>query len=231
MAKRPIFSPYKGPYIGVKEPLVEFDWHPGMAVSQKQKSIRSLHAAAAKIGISPALEISSKSENELGIKLSAFNLTIVTRLHRASLTVETAFQGSKIFERGGPYKDLYGLDSMKAKKDPRLKESGNIVGFKFFGQEFPTKPRTFFYDWIYINAINQNSDLAEELDTYQGFTDIEFNPERSVNCQARSAALFVSLKINGALQEALNSPQSFLEQLKSHYASAHQQHSIQDSFV
>lgn len=34
---------------------------------------------------------------------------------------------------------------------------------------------------------------------YDGFTDIEFNPQKSLNCQAKAAALYVSLCRNGLL--------------------------------
>jgi hypothetical protein len=38
-----------------------------------------------------------------------------------------------------------------------------------------------------------------------GFTDIEFNPERSLNCQARSFATFVALEKRGILDETIHS--------------------------
>jgi hypothetical protein len=56
----------------------------------------------------------------------------------------------------------------------------------------------------------------ERLYRYAGFTDIEFNPSKSINCQARSCALFVSLMKNDLLQQAVVSPQAFTE-LISHY--------------
>ena len=34
---------------------------------------------------------------------------------------------------------------------------------------------------------------------YQAFTDIEFNPEKSLNCQAYSAALYLSMIKNNIL--------------------------------
>lgn len=216
MATRPIFVPLTG-RIGATDLMVEFDWHPGMAASQKQKNIRSLHAAAGRAGFDRVLEISSKSQLPLGSALSAFNLSIETRLTKAAFTVETAFQGSKVFERGGPYRDLIGLDSIAAKKDIRLKESGNLVAFNFFGRPFPLQPRTYFYDWLYINALSLKKELLATTAAYDAFSDIEFNPSRSINCQARSAALFVSLWRNGALEDALASPEAFLGVLREHY--------------
>jgi hypothetical protein len=75
MANRPVYIPklnYELPGVITKD--VEFKWFPGMSKSQKQKSITSLHEAAIDLDISPILEISSKSEIELGVELSAFNL-------------------------------------------------------------------------------------------------------------------------------------------------------------
>ena len=211
MATRPIFIPKKLGVIGVEEKILDFPWHPGMATVQKQKSIQELHNAAKIHGFYPILEISSKSPEDIGVNLSAFNLCITTKVKNITFTVETAFQGSKIFERGGPYKDLIGMDSKSAKKDIRLKESGNLIGFEFFGKKFPLIPRTFFYDWIYINALHQNSDLSKNLILYNGFSDIEFNPNKSINCQAYSAALYLSILNNGCLVDALSSPERFLE--------------------
>lgn len=146
-------------------------------------------------------------------------------------TVETAFQGSKIFERGGPYKDLIGMDSRAAKKDIRLKESGNLIGFEFFGTKFPLMPRTYFYDWVYINALQQNTELTAIVKTYAGFSDIEFNPEKSINCQAHSAALYLSLCINNQLDTALMSPEKFLELTESQYALQKRNIVVQSSIV
>ncbi len=226
MAKRPVFSPRKD-RVGVEEKLIDFKWHSGFAVSQKQKSIQSLHEEAKVFGYINLLEISSKSESSLGVGLSAFNLKITTKKHNRTFSVESAFQGSKVFENGGPFKDLLCADSLTAKRDIRLKESGNLINFKFFNQDFPNQPRTFFYDWLYINALIQNPDLFSLLDSYEGFSDIEFNPEKSINCQAHSVALYLSLKLNDVLNVALESPESFLSLTHEHYQSQSRNVSIQ----
>lgn len=211
MATRPIFIPLEHGKIGVKEKMIEFTWAAGMATSQKQKSIRDLHRVAGIHGHEAVLEISSKSENDLGVKLSAFNLKFTTKKLGETYTVESAFQGSKVFEKGGPFVDMMKLDSRSAKKDLRLKNSGNLIGFNFLGKDFPTEPRTFFYDWLYINALNQNKELANELSSYSGFTDIEFNPKKSINCQGFAAALYLSLKHNNQLDAALSSINTFFK--------------------
>lgn len=231
MAVRPIFIPNQTGIPSVEEKLIDFKWYPGMAKSQKQKSIAELHGMAKNFGYQRILEISSKSENELGIKLSAFNLLITTPKNKHTFTVETAFQGSKVFKNGGPYRDLFGLDSLAAKKDIRLKESGSLVRFEFFGRSFPIKPRTFFYDWLYINALIQNKELAEDVISYQAFSDIEFNPKKSINCQAHAVAIYVSLVKSKKLELALESPDNFIELLKDHYEHQSRNIGVQDTFL
>ncbi|MDP1539156.1 MAG: hypothetical protein Q8L72_00680 [Moraxellaceae bacterium] len=231
MATRPLFIPKMSGEPGAEERLLDFKWHPGMAKSQKQKSISEFHSVAHSLGFGRVLEISSKSEDELGIKLSAFNLRIETKKKKNILTVETAFQGSKVFLRGGPYKDLFGLDSLSAKKDIRLKESGQLIGFEFFGKIFPLEPRTYFYDWIYINALANNDELSKEVILFDAFTDIEFNPKKSINCQAHSVAVYLSLVKTGIISEALSSPEDFLETLKTHYTKQKRNIGVQDSLI
>lgn len=209
MAIRPVFIPAKKhPFVELIS--VEFKWHSGFAISQAQKSIDSLHVAARNRGVDPILEISSKSSQRLGIDLSAFNLTLEVEEYQA-MSVECAFQGSKVFERGGPYTDLYTVSSRDAKKDTRLRNSGDVIRFTFFGEDFPTTPRTAFYDWLYLKALKQNEILAEQLLRFKGFTDIMFNPDRSFNCQARSAALFVALSQINVIDEVINDKKYYLE--------------------
>ena len=72
-------------------------------------------------------------------------------------------------------------------------------------------PRTAFYVWVYINALHKDAQLRNEVALYDAFTDIEFNPERSVNCEARSAALYCILLQTGRVEEALSSSDIFRE--------------------
>lgn len=209
MAKRPVFlSTDRPPYF--REYPVEFTFYSGFAASQKQKSVRSLHDAF--LALHPSeqvLEISGASEDNLGISLSAFHLG-VTLTDGRNCTVETVFQSSKVFEQGGPYRDLLNKSSRDAKKDPRLKESGRLIAFDAMGRRFPLTPQTYFYNWLYINALHRHPELTEPLAKYTAFTDIAFNPERSLNCQACAAAIYVSLRRNGVLEEALRDAESFL---------------------
>jgi hypothetical protein len=210
LAKRPIFIPILNGKHFVLERYVEFHWHSGFAKSQKQKSIRALHEMALlEYQVKNPLEVSSKSEDPLGVALSSFNLQFTTQMGR-TLTVEAAFQGSKAFALGGPYTDIFGMLPMDAKRDIRLKESGSLKKFKFFGAEWELEPKTAFYDWLYINALLKNPELADKVTDCDGFTDIEFNPEKSINCQARSVALYCALYHNDKIDFALESRQNFL---------------------
>lgn len=202
MAKRPVFIPSQNPNKLVDVEMVDFTYHSGFAISQKQKSINSLHQEISKkFGFMDILEISSKSEIELGVQLSAFNLMITTKIKGKTFSVESAFQSSKVFENNVQYLDLLEKSSREAKKDPRLKSSGNVIGFKFYNQFWETTPLTAFYDWLYVNALNNKPEYHNELLKYQAFTDIEFNPDKSINCQAQSVALFCSLYRRNMLDE------------------------------
>ena len=66
-----------------------------------------------------------------------------------------------------------------------------------------------FYDWIYIKSLHRDKKLAKQILDYDAFTDIEFNQEKSINCQARSAAIFVSLARLGKLEHVLNNKIDF----------------------
>ena len=212
MAERPIYKPCYESDLLVQTEFVEFTWYAGMAPSQRQKSVESLHQSAKDSGICRhPLEVSSKSLEPLGIQLSAFNLTVKTEKYQREFTVETAYQSSKVFQNGGPYKELLYGTSIEAKKDQRLKESGSLKYFEFFGVKWPLEPKTAFYDWVYLNALRKIIWVYEKLDDYDAFTDIEFNPKKSINCQAYSVALFKSLRGRGLLDDALESQESFLD--------------------
>ena len=183
MAERPVFFIRQG---RVASASCSFEWFPGFAVSQKQKSIRSLHAAIrARDGAAVPLEVSTKGTEELGVKLSAF------RLRLDGHTLENLFQSGKVFADGGPYPDLLDVPPREAKRDPRLRESGPLRAFRYRGEDFPLTPRTVFYDYLYLQAVRETLPAEElaALRDFTHFTDIEFNPAKSLNTQARTAAL------------------------------------------
>lgn len=209
MAERPVFLPTRRGAKLVQTVQVEFQWHAGMSPTQKKKNVVELHTAARKIGIGPLLETSSKSDLEAGRRLSAFHLTY--DLDGIRSTVESVFQGSKVFERGGPFEDLYQRPSRESKLDPRLQDSGKLVAFEYLGRRFPLSPPSVFYDWLYVRALYPYRDWLRRLSGYRGFTDIEFNPQRSINCQARACALFVSLQHRGYLEIVSESFEDFFD--------------------
>lgn len=225
MANRPIYLPAVEGKALVTPVNVEFRWVAGMAVTKKQKCIRALHQSAFQRSIAKVLEISSKSENPLGVKLSAFNLPVVTP-NGTKTTVENAFQAGKIFRNGGPYLDLLEKTPREAKKDPRLNTSGDLIGFRLEAEDWPTRPLTAFYDWLYLSALRQSPTLAKQLLAFDGFSDIEFNPKRSLNCQAASAALFVSLMRRGELDTATLNRNAFLERLTASTVTSRTQSSL-----
>ena len=207
MTTRPLFIPTKTAANLVDEPAIEFTWHPGFSAAQKKRNVAALHAAADDSEWSPILEVSTKSDEPLGVALSAFNLMIENDAGRMS--VEAAYQGSKVFARGGPYRDIYKMDSLAAKKDSRLRNSGALTHFDYFGETWELHQNA-FYDWLYISALAAQPDKLAQLDEYAGFTDIEFNPKRSFNCQARACAMAVSLRAIGGLDDALASQAAFV---------------------
>ena len=142
MAQRPAFFIRQGKVVS---DMYSFEWFSGFAVSQKQKSIKSLHNAIIKTDVNAKpLEISTKSMENIGTKLSAFNLKI------NNYALENIFQSSKVFEKGGPYLDLLDRLPKEAKRDERLRNSGILKAFRYQNEEFPLIPQTVFYDFIYI---------------------------------------------------------------------------------
>ena len=195
MATRPFFIPGQDKEELVRTNSVEFTWFSGFAKSQKQKSILSFHESISRdFKLDKILEISTKSENKLGIQLSAFNLRI--KFKDKEYFLESVFQGSKIFTDQGPNEDIYEKSSIDAKKDERIKRS-DLKEFSFFGEIFSLELD--FYSWLYFVALNQNKKLKTGILNYEAFTDIEFNPEKSLNCQAYSAALYSSMVKNKIL--------------------------------
>lgn len=179
-----------------------FVYNKGLAPSQKKKNIQAIHETFSdSFPEKKVLEISSKSMQEGGKELSAFFLPKMVPSIQRSVSVENVYQAGKVFTGGGPFTDLLTVTPREAKTDPRLKNSGKLIGFQFEGKNFPTQPESIFYDFLYINALFENKKLAEIALKYDAFTDIEFNPQKSVSCQAKAAAVFVSLSRQGLIEK------------------------------
>jgi hypothetical protein len=179
MASRPVFLPnYQGNAL-VEERSFDFHWASGFAEVQKKKNIVSLHDKAMSSGIERVLEISSKSEEELGKKLSAFSLKI--KIDGEPYPLESVYQGSKVFETSGPFPEIFHFKPREAKRFIRENSQTRLVGFKLEGTDYPLSPKNAFYDWLYIRSLAMHSDWIKRKVTYDAFTDIEFNPAKQVN--------------------------------------------------
>ena len=192
-ATRPVFVPCNSaPWVESVEVSVNSRY---VQRSEMTSYIKSWHETA---NVSPILECSSVSPDPIGKTLSAFNLTFDTPSGR-TISVECAYQGSKVFTGGGPYHDLYGTDSRSAKKDRRCRESGQILGFKFFNRKFGLKPQNSFFNWLYLSAlVRRHPSIIKHLGKeYEGFTDVfrAFGMDRA--CQAESVAMAVGLERAG----------------------------------
>ena len=213
MATRPVFIPnFDGPGL-VQEREFNFTWASGFAEAQKRKNIDALHAAAKKHGIPRILEISSKSAKNIGKRLSAFNLKFPFGTQRCSL--ESVYQGSKVFENGGPFTEVFDLTSRDAKRFMREQDCGKMIRFELEGKRYPLSPKNAFYDWLYIRSLADQPDwIIEHLEKYDAFTDIEFNPAKQFNCQARALAEYLSLHRRNKLEEVAADFEAFAEMLK-----------------
>lgn len=178
----------------VKKGIVDFKWEPGLSTAQKRRScanmIKVINEAAS---YGEALDISSASTEDLGVKLSAFNLKWKGR------TIECWYQGSKVYKNAGVVHHLYDADPVTAKQYRRKLAGDIIVGFNLAGQEFPTEPRTFFYDYIYLNGLYEQFGTGLDISKYNAFTDIQSNLEIEA-CQARSVCEYKLLQQNGQLE-------------------------------
>ena len=211
MTSRPAFVPASGNRPGVLTESFAFTWNTGFARSQKIKNVMALHRSILENHPEyTPLEISSKSTEPLGVAMSAFNLAAKGKKSGERMTVESVFQASKVFQGNlGPHPEWYPLPSKEVRD--RVKAIGDIplTGFRFGKEEWPLMPSRLFYDWIYCKTLDLNPEMVEALETYDCFTDIEFNPVRSINCQAYAVALYLSLKRCGVLAEALQSREAF----------------------
>lgn len=214
MAFRPIFLVDDADDRLVTTVDVEFTWYAGMSMARRRMSAQSLHNSA--LSLYPKrrfLEVSRMSDDPLGIELSAFNLRYPEGPRTSGRPVECVFQSSKVFQHGGPFRDLLSAEPGDAKRDERLRTSGRLIAFDLNGQRWSSEPLTAFYDWIYMKALHAHPLDAEAVMRYDSFTDIAFNPAKSFSCQARAVALYVSLCRRDRLNEALGSQEAFLSLL------------------
>ncbi len=202
------FSDYDTCY---REEIVEFKYIKGMAFSQKQKNVLSFHKSISELyPDKKILEVSTKSDNPKGVSLSAFNLKL------NGISIECIFQASKVFEGGVKFDELINFPPKEAHKFIAENEHGKLINFSYEGQIFPLEPKSMFYDYIYISAMIQHSETSSIVSDYDIFTDIEFNEKKSINCQARSCAIYSYMLKTNTVDYYMSSKDRFVELYKYH---------------
>ncbi len=210
MAVRSVMIP-KLEYPFFEDVSVNMPWFGGFAQQQKRRCYLSQHlnflADPRYSGYTP-LEISSASHVPLGAALSAMNLKKYCSELGRDVIMESAFQASRIYIRAdgtriGPFPELLTLPGKECKKQVKeLSEGLHSYHYRFDGLDFPAPAFhiSLFYDWLYLNALceesNRETRVALISGGYNAFTDIA---TKSLNSQARSAAIFVSLEHLGLL--------------------------------
>jgi hypothetical protein len=187
-ATRPVFKVSKDESKLVSTVLVEFEWAQGRPVDTWALNSISLRNAALAAGVAESiLEISTKSDTDLGKSLSPFSLMV------GKHNLEALYHSSKVFENTGPFPDIKEMEGHESKSDPRLKSSGALTHFEWRGQQIELDQYPGFFNWIYHNALVVNKELARAALKYRGYTDICFNPDKGSACQAFAMAQFKSL--------------------------------------
>lgn len=216
MAEKSVFIS-KVEYPFFEEVHVNIDWFGGFALSQKRKCQIGLHQNfLMEYPKEKILEISSSSLMSLGAKLSAMHLS--KRTLKGITTVESAFQSSRIYSDGikriGPFPEYRFLPGRECKK--LVKEAAKEMHsyqYELDGLTFyvPVHHISQFYDFLYLNALlePENEEVKNKLlqENYTAFTDLATS---SLNCQARSAAIFVGL-VRASLIDEVRDYSSYLK--------------------
>ena len=186
------------------EEIVAFTYVKGMAFSQKCKNVLSFHSSIqAQFSNAKILEISTKSNNPLGVALSAFNLTL------DGCPVECLYHSGKVFTDGTDFEFLKDYAPRDAKRYVRENGVKALKCYRYKGIEIPLETRTLFYDYIYIQALMQHPEISATLKEYDLFTDIEFNEKKGLNCQARACAIYSYMLRTGTVDKYMDSMASF----------------------
>ena len=186
------------------EKIVAFTYVKGMAFSQKCKNVLSFHSSIqAQFLGAKILEISTKSNNPLGVALSAFNLTL------DGCPVECLYHSGKVFTDGTDFEFLKTYLPRDAKRYVRENSDKVLKCYRYNGKEISLNTGTLFYDYIYIRALMQHPEVSSALMEYDLFTDIEFNEKKGLNCQARSCAIYSYMLRTGTVDKYMNSMESF----------------------
>lgn len=205
MATRPVYSALDhAPYFNMEN--VDFVWNPGLAPSQKKKNSKAIEAAyLEKHPGSKVLEVSTKSDKEEGLALSPFNLKKTLKSMKKAFPIENIYQASKVYEHAGPFTDLLMVQPLEAKRDARKESSGAMTKFSLEGKDYPISPEILFYNWLYIQALLEQPEIAKAILENDAFTDVEYSPSsKTQNNQARACAIYKSLHNQNLLHKAFD---------------------------
>ncbi len=110
---------------------------------------------------------------------AAFSLKVNSSQY-GDISLEAAYQGSKVFERG-PFNRSHTVEAREAKKDPRVRDSGRIVAFRFDDMDFPTKPEQRLRLAVLTCHLSSTVSRLRESrqDRYAGFTGHRVQPRKA----------------------------------------------------
>ena len=129
--------------IPFQEQLITFTYVKGMAFSQKQKNVLSFHSSIRSVyPKARILEVSTKSNNPLGVEMSAFNLKY------DGIPFECVFQSSKVFADGTQFCELLHVTPKEAKQFIANSNAGALSHFCYDGVVYPLEPKSLFYDYL-----------------------------------------------------------------------------------
>lgn len=195
------------------ETLHQFEWLKGLNPAVRQEnSGRLKDAVCHDLGIARVLEVSTKSDLLLGVKLSAFSLKLPERF--GSPNLESAYQGSKVFvdsngEEVRPPEWVCASEPHIAKRYIRDRfATSQVAGFDFNGRFWAASPSCLFYDYLFFEAVQTKSAEFQEILDFQAFVDIEsaknhlgFQQGKPFNTQARSAAIYSTIVKNRLIDD------------------------------
>ena len=210
------------------ETLHEFEWLKGLNPSVRQKNSGRLRDAVSNdLGVTRILEVSTKSDLVLGVRLSAFTLKLPEKFGSPSL--ESAYQASKVFadSNGQQFRSPEWLGAAEphiAKRYIRDHFSkSQVAGFDFNGRFWAANPTCLFYDYLFFEAVCAKPAEFQEILDFQAFVDIEsaknnlgFQQGKPFNSQARSAAIYSTIVRNSLIKNG-DIENWFYQQSSSHY--------------
>lgn len=122
-------------------------------------------------------------------------LTLMIPSLKKEFSITNILQACKVFEKGGPYIDLFGTSPKQAKEDERTKTSGEIIHYMLEKKQYPSRPDDLFLIWLYFLALKEHPLLSAKICQYDGF-ECTWNEDI-----AKALCLYVSLSKNKKIQK------------------------------